>query len=266
MGKMAFFPAYFSYLNTLEGLTDAQVGRVFRAALQYAEDGTITDLDPVESLGFRFIREDIDRAKTKYDERCEKNRENIQKRWGADEHDDESDASASGNDISSNTDEYDGIRTNTNGYETYQSKSKRKRKSNSNRERDTAAKAAVTRARDTEVQEKVFKPPTVEEVRAYCKEGGYTTVSPEGFVDYYESNGWMVGNKSMKDWKASVRSWARRDKERGITTNKPSNTSFDTDEFFNAALERTYGYAVNLNVQDDERTESDKPEWLNEEE
>ena len=59
-----------------------------------------------------------------------------------------------------------------------------------------------------------FTPPTVEDVRAYCKERG-NAVDPERFVDFYESKGWRVGNQPMKDWKAAVRTWEKRDKEGG---------------------------------------------------
>ena len=55
-----------------------------------------------------------------------------------------------------------------------------------------------------------FTPPTVQEVKAYCNEKGYP-VDPERFVDYYTSNGWMVGRNKMKDWKAAVRTWAKKD-------------------------------------------------------
>ena len=51
-----------------------------------------------------------------------------------------------------------------------------------------------------------FSPPSVEEVREYCRERN-NGVDPERFVDYYSSNGWMVGKHKMKDWKAAVRTW-----------------------------------------------------------
>ena len=57
---------------------------------------------------------------------------------------------------------------------------------------------------------KRFTPPTVEEVREYCREKGYT-IDPERFVVFYTSNGWMVGKSKMKDWKAAVRTWVKRD-------------------------------------------------------
>lgn len=60
-------------------------------------------------------------------------------------------------------------------------------------------------------KKKVFTPPTVEEVRAYCQERG-NNIEPQRFVDFYESKGWMVGKNKMKDWKAAVRNWENRDK------------------------------------------------------
>ena len=33
------------------------------------------------------------------------------------------------------------------------------------------------------------------------------------FFDYYEACGWKVGNKPMKDWKAAMRNWNRRESE-----------------------------------------------------
>jgi hypothetical protein len=57
-------------------------------------------------------------------------------------------------------------------------------------------------------QPKRFKPPSVDEVRAYCRERK-NQVDAEKFVDYYTSNGWKVGKNNMKDWKAAVRTWER---------------------------------------------------------
>ena len=53
-----------------------------------------------------------------------------------------------------------------------------------------------------------FVPPTIEEVREYCKERG-NNVDAERFVDFYESKGWMVGKNKMKSWKACVRTWEK---------------------------------------------------------
>ena len=55
-----------------------------------------------------------------------------------------------------------------------------------------------------------FIPPTVEEVKAYCIERN-NRIDAEHFVDYYTSNGWVVGKVKMKDWKATVRGWEKRE-------------------------------------------------------
>ena len=62
------------------------------------------------------------------------------------------------------------------------------------------------------VKEKRVAPPTLENVSEYCREMGYTNVDAERFIDFYTSNGWMVGKNRMKDWKAAVRNWDRREK------------------------------------------------------
>lgn len=57
-------------------------------------------------------------------------------------------------------------------------------------------------------KEKRFKKPTLEEVKEYCLERN-NNISAEQFIDYYDANGWKVGKNSMKDWKASIRTWER---------------------------------------------------------
>ena len=56
---------------------------------------------------------------------------------------------------------------------------------------------------------KRFIPPSIEEVQEYIDENGFS-VDAERFIDYYTSNGWMVGKNHMKDWKATVRNWERK--------------------------------------------------------
>lgn len=62
---------------------------------------------------------------------------------------------------------------------------------------------------------KRFVPPTVDDVKAYCKERK-NNIDPEQFIDFYASKDWMVGKNKMKDWKAAVRTWERREKKVGV--------------------------------------------------
>ena len=66
--------------------------------------------------------------------------------------------------------------------------------------------------KDSKGESKRFTPPSLDEVSAYINEKGYN-IDPEAFIDFYASKGWMVGKNKMKDWKAAVGTWARRDRD-----------------------------------------------------
>jgi len=57
-----------------------------------------------------------------------------------------------------------------------------------------------------------FRKPSVQDVAEYAT-GICANVDPQAFYDHYQSNGWRVGKAAMKDWKAAVRNWAKRDLE-----------------------------------------------------
>ena len=71
-------------------------------------------------------------------------------------------------------------------------------------------------------REGTFTPPTLEMVTDYCKERN-NSLNPQLFIDYYNSNGWKVGKNSMKDWKAAIRSWERREHKPNPTKSKVVN-------------------------------------------
>lgn len=95
-------------------------------------------------------------------------------------------------------------------------------------------------------------PPTTEEVEAYCRERG-NDIDARRFVDYYAVSGWKRGGKPIEDWRALIRLWeqnGRANKAAPVTetsaagngTNgEAAKNSFDTDDFWAAALKKSYG-------------------------
>lgn len=83
---------------------------------------------------------------------------------------------------------------------------------------DKEEEKEVEEEKESKGRAKRFTPPTLEEVEAYCRERG-NRVDPERFLDYYTSNGWKVGKNPMKDWKATVRTWEKSDKQTGRKDN-----------------------------------------------
>lgn len=188
---LEYIPFYYSYRKKLEKLSDQEVGRLVRALLEYGETGETEELAGRESIAFDFIADDINRAKAAYEERCAKNQRNIEKRYTRQD----------------DTNVYDGIRTNTGVYETYQTKDKAKDKTKDN---------SLPPNGVSDTRAKRFSPPTLDDVSAYIRERG-SNVDAQRFLDFYTAKGWMVGKNRMKDWKAAVRTWEKRDSEQ----NKP---------------------------------------------
>lgn len=103
------FILYTSYYALIEGLTDEQLGQLTRALFIYARDGKTIKLEPVVRMAFSFIKDNIDRNADKYQKKCERNRENIRKRWEKKHAEDTTERS--------DTTEYERIPSNTNVYE-----------------------------------------------------------------------------------------------------------------------------------------------------
>lgn len=84
-------------------LTDEQLGQLFRGMLNYFAEGKMPKFTGVLKFAFIPIKQQMDRDKEKYDSKCEKNREKIQKYWDR---------------VKKDTVEYSGIQMNTNATNT----------------------------------------------------------------------------------------------------------------------------------------------------
>lgn len=58
---------------------------------------------------------------------------------------------------------------------------------------------------------KRFKKPSLDDLKNYCLEKDLKNVDVEVFMNFYESNGWKVGKNQMKNWKAALSNWNKRD-------------------------------------------------------
>ena len=172
------FNAYHSYLDTMEALNDAECGRLFRALLEYSATGAAPELRGNERFVFPGMRSQIYRDIEKYKAKCARNRENGEKGGG---------------------------HSPPNAPERPQTPPKDKDK-DKEKDKDKDISFPPNGVKDSAHAHH----PTVEEVAAYCRERG-NRVDAERFVDFYASKGWKVGNQPMKDWKACVRTWERRE-------------------------------------------------------
>ena len=80
-----------------------------------------------------------------------------------------------------------------------------------------------------ENKSKRFSKPTIEEIDEYCKERN-NNINGTIFYDFYESKGWKVGNTPMKDWKACVRTWEKKNNNYN-NNNVKTKTTYELPTF-----------------------------------
>jgi predicted transcriptional regulator len=86
-------------------------------------------------------------------------------------------------------------------------------------------------------------PPTVEEIEAYCREIG-NGIDAKRFHDYYSLRDWKWREGPITEpekWQAVVRLWGKDKPKNEDKQDQFYGGSFDTDEFFEAALAKSYG-------------------------
>ena len=209
------FVMYTEYLKPIQKLSMEQRGKLFTAILAYASCEDLPELDAASDMAFGFIRERIDRDSAAYIDKLEKRREAGKM----------------------------GGRPKANGFSEKQNKAKKANgffeKQNNPDTVTVTDTVTVNKKESVKKKADAFSPPTEQDVADYVKEKGFGDFDVGRFIDYYTSNGWMVGKNKMKDWKATVRNWARQ----GRAT-KPNNTNgnkflnFDQRKYNNDELEK----------------------------
>lgn len=170
---MKYLKVFTDFVQDIGDLGDAERGRLFTAMLMYAETGEEPELRGNERFLWNTAKKNIDNQRASYAARCEIN-----------------------------------ARIATNRYESLP-KSTKKHESCQDKDKDKEYKEILPIG-STKKAATAFRPPTVDEVKAYCLERK-NRVDPVRFVDYYTANGWKVGRNPMKDWRAAVRNWERED-------------------------------------------------------
>lgn len=206
---------YFEIRPCIKRLTLEEKGQLFEAILDYGEYGAIPEVDGAVGVAWDFIQQRLDRDTGRYDEKVEQTKYAVAVR----------EAKKKGIQLPP--------------YEKWRLLSDEERErllSDDNERYPNSTTISISTSNSTTISNSKnnkenmadkppnrhsFSPPCVDDVREYCREKGYN-VDPERFVDYYTSNGWKVGRNPMKDWKAAVRSWNRKeDVDNGKTESKP---------------------------------------------
>jgi hypothetical protein len=71
-----------------------------------------------------------------------------------------------------------------------------------------------------------FEKPTIEAVKLQLAKVGLPESESEGFMAYYESNGWKVGRNPMKSWVGAVTTWKRNYEQRRTKSTIKANPAY----------------------------------------
>ena len=239
------------WLIPTDEMSDAEYREYLDAIFAYAFEGKRPEDRSLRML-LRLVFQHIDNYEAKYDKSIQQRKEAVRKRWERYRKEHGLDAPTADTtvcdpirdntgDTVTVTDTVTGTGTGTDTGVPVELGTENKEKTPNGVKKKVAAATAAPVAPQQEGKAKRFTRPSVEEVRAYCAERG-NAVNAEAFVDFYESKGWKVGNSPMKDWRAAVRTWEKRDGRGARRTASPnSGVTLGVDEWIDEQGNRLYG-------------------------
>lgn len=194
MSKRQAFLIMMSQEEIIEDLTDEELGKIFRSIFKYEKNKEIPKFnDRYLNSVFKSFKAQLDFSEENYNKICEKNRQNINKRW--------------------NKDEYERIQSNTDVYERNVSYTK-----NTNIREDNIREDNIRKDKRREDNNRVADATpdstpifTFTEILEYGQKKGADEKYCKKFFDYYEEKKWMSGRTKIKDWKSKFDEWIEED-------------------------------------------------------
>ena len=190
MADKKSFVMYESWGAAIEKMNNEQAGELIKAIYAFQKNPDVVPEDPAIAFVFEIIKQKLEEDNKRYEEVCAARSEGGKK---------------GGRPKANASDKKQMVSEESKKSKCFSEKAK---KADNDNEYDNDLKENTLEG----VKEKRFAPPTLENVSEYCRKMGYTNVDAARFIDFYTSNGWMVGKNRMKDWKAAVRNWDRREK------------------------------------------------------
>ncbi len=269
-----FLPFYYEWAECIDGLSDEDYGRLVRSILAYAEGKEETPtLSPSALMAYKFITAAINRS--------EQNRKNGQKggQKRVENIKKTENAEAQAEVRTTCEDEPTAEQNPTLNVERVQEKPTAEQNPTLNVERAQEKPSVPEReevksspAKESSIPSQTpqvpLEPPSLDEVRDYFKNRKFKS-NPDEFFNFYESNGWRVGQNPMKNWRASATNWelkSERDAPRGYSRGNGAvherQGDFDVSEAFETALKRSYADTDSAKQEENENQSCQKEERM----
>jgi hypothetical protein len=211
---MGYIKMFYDWVDKAADLTDEEFGSLMRALVSYARDGkSVTPIGGAKYL-LTVFRIYVDKEVEAYEEVCEKRREAGRK---------------------------GGLAKLANAKQKVAKASKVYQEKENEKEEE----------KENEKEKDIFiynqeEEPEIDEINRYITENNLN-IDGEEFFDHYSAIGWKIGGNPIVDWRAALRRWARGAKKRTAEAKETkseskssSYSSYDIDDFFEAALNRKF--------------------------
>ena len=187
--RASWFKLFLHQKPMMDAVPDDVLGRAVKGAMAYFENGEQTQLDTVEQLLFLMFKPYIDEAQADYQKKSENG-----KKGGRPKKQTKPEVISENQKEATETD----------------AEAEAEADADAEAEAETDAEERVVCVKPGKPAHTRFVPPSVQDVRDYCHTKGYS-LDAQRFVDYYTAVGWRIGNSPMRDWKAAIRNWHRKD-------------------------------------------------------
>lgn len=199
-------------IEIIETLTDEQAGQLLKAFYDY-NLGKEIKLNGLMRTVFNNFKVVFDENEQKYQEKCEKNKQNIENYWKKIKE--------------QNTNENERIRTNTNVYEKIRTNTMATNINiNTNKNINTNLNTNINLNENNKninnniksERDNINTPaasPTLDDIFSYSVSKGFSDKKYcEKFYNHYESIGWVNGTgREIKNWKLVFNNWLEKDKK-----------------------------------------------------
>ena len=202
--------------EVIETLNDEQAGQLLKAFFDY-NLGKEIKLNGLMRTVFNNFKVVFDENEQKYQEKCEKNKQNIENYWKKIKEQNTNEYER----IQSNTNVYEKIRTNTMATNININKNINKNintnlNTNTNINLNENNKNINNNIKSE--RENINTPtasPTLDEIFSYSASKGFSDKKYcEKFYNHYESIGWVNGTgREIKNWKLIFNNWLEKDKK-----------------------------------------------------
>ena len=207
---------------------------VFTNMMRYLDgEEELMPMTPIQAFAFNILKGDIDDNCEEYERTANRNRENAKKRAAANSSQSEPVAAAGAEERSQKEEERSQKEEGRSQKEEGRGQKEEGRGQKAEGRRKKGEEKGECAEGERGHTQRVFHPPTMEEVAAYCAERN-NGIQAQRFVDFYAAKGWRIGKETMRDWKAAVRVWEGKEAEEragtvvsGHAQNRAEEVRFD---------------------------------------